>query len=330
MSSPLLQVRDLRVEFDTGHGIAPAVRGVSLHVEAGELVGLVGESGCGKSVTALSLMRLLPHPPARIVSGEVWFEGRELLRLPERTMRQVRGGRMAMVFQDPFSSLNPTMSLGAQIEEAVRAHSAGTRRQARDRTLELLRAVHMPSPEIRYRQYPHQVSGGQRQRCMIAMGLAAEPALIIADEPTTALDVTVQAQIMSLLLDIRERTNAGILLITHDMAIVAEMCDRVLVMYAGVVVEQGPTDVVLRQPMHPYTTALLESLPEMNTGTAKRLKSIGGQPPNPGDLPAGCAFAPRCPRVFEPCHAREPALAAVAPNHAARCYLAGAPPEERT
>ncbi|HLK60171.1 MAG TPA: ABC transporter ATP-binding protein [Chthonomonadaceae bacterium] len=324
MAAPLLEVEDLRTEFRTLVGTVPAVRGVSFRVERGETVGIVGESGSGKSVTALSLMRLVPNPPGRIVGGSVRLEGKELLALPEREMQQVRGERMAMVFQDPFSSLDPTMTLGAQVAEPIRLHTGVSRSEAKRQALRLLQAVRIPSPEIRYRQYPHQVSGGQRQRVMIAIAFACNPELLIADEPTTALDVTVQAQILALMADMQKKTNAGILLITHDLGVVAEVCDRVLVMYAGTIVESGTVDQIFTAPKHPYTQGLLASLPQISTDRSRRLVSIPGQPPDLAHLPPGCPFFDRCPqRMPDICPTREPQPTTPEPGQRVRCYLYG-------
>ncbi|MGC8668916.1 MAG: ABC transporter ATP-binding protein [Chthonomonadales bacterium] len=321
MSDVLLEVEGLRTELRLGGRVAQAVRGVSFVVHRGEAVGIVGESGCGKSMTALSLMRLVPQPPARITGGSVRFQDQELLSLPSRQMRQVRGRGMAMIFQDPFTSLNPTMTLGAQVMEAAAAHTPVTRREAYQRALELLRAVHIPSPEARMHQYPHQVSGGQRQRVMIAMAFAGNPSLLIADEPTTALDVTVQAQIMSLMDSFRKRTGAAVLLITHDLGVVAQMVDRVLVMYAGEIVETGPAHRIFASPLHPYTAGLLASLPRLDGPKPHRLPFIPGQPPDMAALPQGCAFAPRCPRAMEICRIREPADIAPGDGRTVRCHL---------
>jgi len=324
LAAPLLEVEDLRTEFRTLVGTVPAVRGVSFRVERGETVGIVGESGSGKSVTALSLMRLVPNPPGRIVGGSVRLEGKELLALPEREMQQVRGERMAMVFQDPFSSLDPTMTLGAQVAEPIRLHTGVSRSEAKRQALRLLQAVRIPSPEIRYRQYPHQVSGGQRQRVMIAIAFACNPELLIADEPTTALDVTVQAQILALMADMQKKTNAGILLITHDLGVVAEVCDRVLVMYAGTIVESGTVDQIFTAPKHPYTQGLLASLPQISTDRSRRLVSIPGQPPDLAHLPPGCPFFDRCPqRMPDICPTREPQPTTPEPGQRVRCYLYG-------
>ncbi len=319
----LLEVENLRTEFRSRGTTVQAVRGVTFHVERGETVGVVGESGSGKSVTALSIMGLVPSPPGHITAGSVRLDGQNLLSSTSRELRSIRGARMAMVFQDPFSCLNPTMTLGAQVAEPIRLHSRASRHEAKARALALLRAVRMPSPEIRYRQYPHEISGGQRQRVMIAMAFACNPELLIADEPTTALDVTVQAQILALMAEMQKKTNTGILLITHDIGVVAESCDRVLVMYAGQIVESGPVHQVLSTPRHPYTQGLLASLPQIG-GERRRLSSIPGQPPDLSNLPNGCPFVPRCPsRMVEICPTREPGLTEPAPGQTTRCFLYG-------
>jgi oligopeptide/dipeptide ABC transporter ATP-binding protein len=323
LSAPLLEVDNLQTEFHTSGGIVRAVRGVSFQVHAGETVGIVGESGSGKSVSSLSLVRLIPNPPGRIAAGSVKLSGQEIITLPERQMRAIRGGRMSMIFQDPFASLNPTMTLGEQVTEAIRAHSKVSKKEARDRALDLFRSVRIPSPEIRLRQYPHQISGGQRQRVMIAIAFSTNPELLIADEPTTALDVTVQAQVMTLMADFQKRTNAAILLITHDLGVVAEMCDRVLVMYAGQIVEQGTAEQIFRAPKHPYTVGLLESLPQLNADRRQRLVSIPGQPPDLAHLPPGCKFTDRCPRRMDICPTREPEPTEPDPGQTVRCYLYG-------
>lgn len=320
---PLLEVRELTTTFSIGGVDVRAVRDVSFTLNRGEVVGLVGESGCGKSVTALSIMKLVPDPPGRITGGSVLLEGRDLLKMTASELRAIRGGRIAMVFQDPFSSLNPTMTVGDQIAEAIQAHAPVNRRQARQRAVELLRAVHMPSPEMRMRQYPHQISGGQRQRVMIAMAFAGDPELIIADEPTTALDVTVQAQVLALMEELRQRTGAAILLITHDLGVVAEACDRVMVMYAGQIVEEGNVEQLFRTPQHPYTQGLLASLPAMDGPRMARLPSIAGQPPALTDMRTGCAFADRCPKVMDVCRSVEPPLHVLGEGRASRCHLMG-------
>ena len=320
---PLLQVENLRTEFRSRGGVVEAVRGVSFEIEHGETVGVVGESGSGKSVTALSIMGLVPSPPGRITAGSVRLDGDDLLKMSPKQMGVIRGARVAMVFQDPFSCLNPTMTLGAQVTEPIRLHHGVSRWEARDRALALLRAVRIPSPELRFRQYPHEISGGQRQRVMIAMAFACTPALLIADEPTTALDVTVQAQILALMAEMQKKSNTGILLITHDLGVVAEACDRVLVMYAGQIVESGPVAQVLGDPKHPYTQGLLESLPQADAAR-RRLTSIPGQPPDLAHLPLGCPFVPRCPRrMMEICPTRPPEPTEPEPGQTARCFLYG-------
>jgi oligopeptide transport system ATP-binding protein len=321
LSTPLLQVDSLQTQFQTSGATVRAVRGVSFTVSRGETVGIVGESGSGKSVTSLSVMRLIPQPPGKIVGGSVLLEGQDILAIPEREMRGIRGGRMSMIFQDPFSSLNPTMTLGDQVIEAIRAHEPLSRSQARERTLELFRAVRLPSPEIRLKQYPHQISGGQRQRVMIAIAFSTNPDLLIADEPTTALDVTVQAQIMALMADFQKKTDAAILLITHDLGVVAEMCDRVLVMYAGQIVEEAGVDQIFASPKHPYTQGLLASLPQVNAESRQRLASIPGQPPNLANLPPGCPFAERCPKAQEICFKEEPGPVEVEAGQIVRCHM---------
>jgi oligopeptide transport system ATP-binding protein len=323
LSASLLRVHDLQTVFHTSGGVVQAVRGVKFEINRGETVGIVGESGSGKSVTALSLMRLVPSPPGEIIAGSVELEGRDLLRIPIRDMREVRGGRISMIFQDPFSSLNPTMTLGEQVAEAICAHTNIAKWRARDKALELFRAVRIPSPELRLKQYPHQISGGQRQRVMIALAFSTNPTLLIADEPTTALDVTVQAQIMSLMDDFQKRTDSAILLITHDLGIVAEMCDRVLVMYAGRIVDEGTVEQIFRSPKHPYTVGLLESLPQLNADARQRLKSIPGQPPNLAQLPPGCPFADRCPKAMEVCGRVDPEVTELEEGQKTRCHLYG-------
>ncbi len=324
VAAPLLQVEGLRTEFRTPAGIVQAVRGVTFQVERGETVGIVGESGSGKSVTALSLMGLVPNPPGRITAGSIRLDGEELVGKSDRDLQRIRGARMAMVFQDPFSSLNPTMTLGEQVAEPIRLHAKVSRAEARDRVIQLFQAVRIPSPETRYRQYPHQISGGQRQRVMIAIAFACNPELLIADEPTTALDVTVQAQILALMGQMQKRANTGVVLITHDLGVVAEVCDRVLVMYAGMVVESGTVTQILRAPKHPYTQGLLASLPQINADRSKRLPSIPGQPPDLAHLPPGCPFFDRCPkRMPEICPTREPEPTEPEPGQTTRCFLYG-------
>ena len=322
MTDELLQVTDLRTDFRIGGRQTPVVRGVTFSVRPGETVGLVGESGSGKSVTALSIVGLLPDPPARIAGGSVLLEGEELVGRPEKFLRSVRGARIAMVFQDPFSSLNPTMTLGEQIAEPIRLHKGLGRSAAKQEVLRLLHAVRIPSPETRFRQYPHEVSGGQRQRVMIAIAFACNPALLIADEPTTALDVTVQAQVLGLMADLQKSTGTGILLITHDFGVVAQVCDRVLVMYAGQIVESGTTEQIFRAPRHPYTQGLLASLPRADAKKTDRLPSMSGQAPSVTQLPPGCPFYERCPHAMpQICPTREPESFETEPGHTVRCYL---------
>jgi oligopeptide/dipeptide ABC transporter ATP-binding protein len=304
---PLLQVRDLRTYFRVMDGTVKAVDGVSFSISRGQTLGIVGESGCGKSVTALTIMRLLDTPPAQIASGEILFEGRDILSMPEEKMRHLRGNEMAMIFQEPMTSLNPVFTVGRQIEEAVSLHLRVNKREARDRTIEALRLVGINSPERRVKQYPHEMSGGMRQRVMIAMALSCEPKLLIADEPTTALDVTIQAQILELIRKIQADTGTALMLITHDLGVVAEMVHDVVVMYAGRVVEQGTVHDVLLQPKHPYTEGLLASIPSKGS-RGKRLNVIRGTVPNPFNMPQGCNFAPRCPYRFEPCPDHDPRI----------------------
>ena len=318
----LLEVEDLRVRFHSRHGTVTAVDGVSFSIEAGEVVGLVGESGSGKSVTALSLLRVLPKA-ARIAGGRVRFDGRDLLTLSEREMRGIRGNQIAMVFQDPMISLNPTISVGRQIAESYCLHRSGGMRAGLARAVELLDAVGVPDARARVGDFPHQFSGGMRQRVMIAMALACSPRLLIADEPTTALDVTIQAQILQLLRDLQRRFEMTVLLITHDMGIVAQNTHRVLVMYAGQIVEEGRTTALFEHRLHPYTEALLGCVPRLETdgaGTA-RLASIQGAPPDLANLPPGCRFAPRCPQAVERCAAQLPGLEAPLPGRRVACFF---------
>ncbi len=303
----LLEVRDLRTHFHVMDGTVKAVDGVSFAVRRGETLGVVGESGCGKSVTALTIMRLLDSPPAEIVSGQILFEGRDVLTLKEDKMRHLRGNEMAMIFQEPMTSLNPVFTVGDQISEQVRAHLKVRKREAWERATESLRLVGISFPERRVKQYPHELSGGMRQRVMIAMALSCEPKLLIADEPTTALDVTIQAQILELIKKIQADTGTALLLITHDLGVVAEMVHDVVVMYAGRVVESGSVEEVLLQPKHPYTEGLLASIPSKGM-RGQRLNVIKGAVPNPFNMPVGCNFTPRCPYAFEPCPQHDPRI----------------------
>ena len=314
----LLEVNDLRTHFFTREGVVRAVDGISFAIDRGETLGLVGESGSGKSVTALSIMRLV-LPPGRIAGGRIELDGLNLLDVPEADMRQVRGRRIGFVFQEPMVALSPVYTIGFQIAETLGVHGLARGASARRRTLELLGAVRIPDPERRAREYPHQLSGGLRQRAMIALALAAEPDLLIADEPTTALDVTVQAEILDLLREMRRTFNLSLLLITHDLGVVAEMADRVAVMYAGRIVEEAPAAALFARPAHPYTRGLLASIPGGVPGT--RLRAIPGNVPALGQMPPGCAFAPRCPDRFAPCTGRVPDLIEVEAAHRARCFL---------
>ena len=315
---PLLRVERLTTVFDLPGGALAAVNDVTFEIQPGETLGLVGESGSGKSVTALSIMRLV-QPPGRIAGGRIVFKGQDLLTLDERRMREVRGAGISLIFQEPMTALNPVFSVGDQVAEALIVHGRVSRREARAAVIELLRAVRMPNPESRTADYPHQLSGGQRQRVMIAIALACRPSLVIADEPTTALDVTIQAQILDLLRDMKSQFNLALLLITHDLGVVAEIADRVAVMYAGRIVETGPVRAIFRHPQHPYTRGLLASIPGGAPG--QRLKAIDGAVPLLNALPPGCAFNPRCPDRFEPCTTEPPPDYAVGPDQTAKCYL---------
>jgi oligopeptide/dipeptide ABC transporter ATP-binding protein len=317
---PLFDVRDLRTSFFLERGEARAVDGVSFTLDAGRVLGLVGESGCGKSVTALSLLRLVA-PPGRIVGGEVWLDGRNLLALDESEMRRVRGTGIAMIFQEPMTSLNPVFTVGGQIAEAVRLHRPVSRRAAWDRAVELLDEVGIADAPRRAYAYPHQLSGGMRQRVMIAMAISCEPRVLVADEPTTALDVTIQAEILELLRGLRERHGMALLLITHDLGVVAEEADALAIMYAGRVVERGSVVDVFDRPLHPYTQALFRSIPGIG-GRRERLEAIPGQVPDLLRLPSGCSFRDRCPRAIEECAAAVPPLAEKAPAHEAACIRA--------
>jgi peptide/nickel transport system ATP-binding protein/oligopeptide transport system ATP-binding protein len=314
----LLSVRNLRTVFGTARGEVVAVDDVSFDVNAGEVVGIVGESGSGKSVTALSIMGLLPQPPGRVAAGEIQFDGRDLLKLSAAEMRKVRGGTIGMVFQEPMSSLNPVFTIGDQVIETIRAHEGGGSRAARERAIEMLAKVGIPSPERRIDDYPHQLSGGMRQRVMIAMALACSPKLLLADEPTTALDVTIQAQILDLLRDLQQEFRMAIAIITHNMGVIAEFADRVVVMYAGHVVEEGPVGQIFDAPRHPYTVGLLASTPDMASET-ERLRTIPGSLPSLHAMPAGCRFAPRCERVVEACRAARPPMRALGGAQRAAC-----------
>ena len=345
---PLLEVRDLRVHFFTDFGVVKAVDGISYSLDAGETLAIVGESGSGKSVSALATMGLV-YPPGKVVSGSIVFEGRNLLELDEEELRHIRGNRMGMVFQDPLTSLNPVFSVGSQVAEAVRVHSGVGRRQAMRRAVEMMEIVGIPNAAERNRDYPHHFSGGMRQRVMIAMALAMDPVLLIADEPTTALDVTIQAQVLDLLASLQEELKMAMILITHDLGVVAEQADRVAVMYAGRVVEQARVDELYYRPQHPYTMGLMSSIARLDQERTGRLHPIKGQPPSLVNVPAGCPFHPRCPYVQDVCRTERPPLVAHAPGggspwarravggdvqpfdegHLAACHFAGSLPEVR-
>ena len=320
-NAPLLEIDSLAVAFHTPDGIARALNGVSLALAPGRTLGLVGESGCGKSATALAVMGLLPMPPAQITGGQIRFQGRDLLRLDRRAMRDLRGNRIAMIFQEPMTSLNPAFTIGDQIAEAIVRHRQVAAAEARRQTLALLRRVHIPAAEQRLDDYPHRLSGGMRQRVMIAMALACNPSLLIADEPTTALDVTIQAQILDLLRELRQETGMAILLITHDLGVVAELADQGAVMYSGRIVEQADVASLLRLPEHPYTVGLLGAVPKLDRDSP-RLVAIEGMVPDPLHPPPGCSFAGRCPFAEAHCREAAPPLAAVGPGHVAACWRA--------
>lgn len=321
----LLEVSDLQVHFQTDRGVNRAVDGLSFDIDRGEALAIVGESGCGKSVTSMSLLRLLPTPPGK-VAGKIMFKGDDLTRKSEREMRRLRGGEISMIFQEPMSSLNPVYTIGKQISEAVRLHAGGNASAGRARAIEMLTLVGISSPETRVDEYPHQLSGGMRQRAMIAMALACNPALLIADEPTTALDVTIQAQILDLLRDLRARTGTAILLITHDLGVVAEFAERVLVMYAGRKVEEASVADLFANPRHPYTHGLMNAVPKLGSArrdsAQKQLAEIPGRVPDLTEPFEGCVFAPRCPRAEAVCSRIDPAFEQKAPDHHAACHFA--------
>ncbi len=321
MSTPLLQVENLRTHFSTDDGEFPAVDGVSFSVHAGQTLAIVGESGSGKSVTALSIMGLIPNPPGRIAGGSIRFEGRELVGLPARDLQALRGNGMAMIFQEPMSSLNPVFTIGQQIIEGLQCHQNLGRAEAEARALQMLEKVRIPAPAQRLNEHPHKLSGGMRQRAMIAMALANNPRLLIADEPTTALDVTIQAQILALMHSLQHDSGTAIVLITHDLGVVAEVADTVVVMYCGRVVEQAPVAALFDTPQHPYTVGLLGSMPRLH-GQATRLAAIAGQVPPPLPRPLGCAFAERCPFAQDRCRAEAPPLRDIGGGHLSACWRA--------
>ena len=323
----LLDVRHLRTQFKTDHGEFPAVDGVSFTVDSGKTLAIVGESGCGKSVTALSIMGLVPNPPGRISGGSIQFEGRELVGATPRDMQDLRGNGMAMIFQEPMSSLNPVFTIGEQIVEALLRHRPITRAQAMERAIAMLTKVRIPAPEQRFHEYPHKLSGGMRQRAMIAMALACDPRLLIADEPTTALDVTIQAQILELMRTLQQETGTAIILITHDLGVVAEVADEVLVMYSGRVVERAPVNALFETPQHPYTVGLLGSIPRLEVERT-RLASIEGQVPSPLRRGKGCSFADRCPYADIQCRVAVPELRDVGAQHQSACFKAPLDPDQ--
>ncbi len=319
--APLLQVKDLRTEFHTQDGVVNAVNGVGFDLGEGETLGVVGESGCGKSVTMLSIMRLVPSPPGEIVGGQVLFEGQDLLKLKDEEMRKIRGHRMAMIFQDPMTSLNPVLTIGRQLGEALELHLGMDKDQARERSIELLEMVNIPEARGRIDSYPHQFSGGMRQRVMIAMALSCNPQLLIADEPTTALDVTIQAQIVDIIKDLRKELGMAIIWITHDLGIVAGLVDRVQVMYAGTVVERAAVKEFYAHPKHPYSLGLLNSLPRLDADTHQRLEPIKGLPPDLLHLPVGCPYYDRCDYRLPKCLEERPQLREVSTDHVIACWV---------
>ncbi|NPV03177.1 MAG: ABC transporter ATP-binding protein [Syntrophaceae bacterium] len=320
---PILKIESLSTHFETARGSVKAVDGVDLRLDEGDTLGIVGESGCGKTVLALSVMRLVPRPPGRIVSGRVLFEGEDLLALSEEQMRRVRGKRISMIFQEPMTSLNPVFRIGDQVAETLRLHEGLSAKDAHERAVEMLRLVGIPAPEQRVRDYPHQMSGGMRQRVMIAMALSCRPRLMLADEPTTALDVTIQAQILDLIQGLKQEVGTSVILITHDLGVIAEAAQQAAVMYAGWVVEQGPVGAIFSSPLHPYTVGLMNSIPRIDRGRAGDgyLNVIPGTIPDLLELPSGCKFRDRCSRVMPVCAERKPELVEKTPGHFVRCWL---------
>jgi peptide/nickel transport system ATP-binding protein len=320
----LLDVKNLKTYFFTDEGVVRAVDGVDLYIKQGETLGVVGESGCGKSVTALSIMKLIPQPPGKIVEGEILYNGVNLVALPANKMRKIRGKEISMVFQEPMTSLNPVFTCGEQIAEALRLHEGLGRRDAMEKTVDMLKLVHIPNAERRVKEYPHQLSGGMRQRIMIAMALSCNPKLLIADEPTTALDVTIQAQILELLNELKAKLKMAVMLITHDMGVIAETAQRVVVMYAAKVAEEAPVADLFKEPLHPYTQGLLRSIPRIDLAATerRRLETIPGTVPTlRGEIAPGCRFAPRCPFVKSVCTEKDPVLKEVKPGHKVSCWL---------
>ena len=324
MAERLLDVKNLKTYFFTDEGVVRAVDGVDLYIDQGETLGVVGESGCGKSVTALSIMRLIPVPPGKIVDGQILYNGLDLVTIPANKLRKIRGKEISMVFQEPMTSLNPVFTCGEQIAEALRLHEGLGRRDAMDKTVEMMKLVHIANAERRVKEYPHQLSGGMRQRVMIAMALSCSPNLLIADEPTTALDVTIQAQILELLNELKSKLNMAVMLITHDMGVIAETAQRVVVMYAAKVAEEAPVGDLFKEPLHPYTQGLLRSIPRIDLAATvhPRLETIPGTVPTlRGDIAPGCRFAPRCPFVKSVCTEQDPVLKEVKPGHKVSCWL---------
>ena len=320
----LLQLQNLKTYFFTFEGVAKAVDDVSFYLDKGKVLGIVGESGCGKSVMAQSIMRLIPIPPGKIVDGRILFDGLNLVDLPFEDLRLIRGKRIAMIFQEPMTSLNPVYTIGNQISEMFMLHEKRSRHESWDRAIEMLHKVQIPAPERRVHEYPHQLSGGMRQRAMIAMALACNPEILIADEPTTALDVTIQAQILELMMKLQEDFDTAIMMITHDLGVIAEIAKRVVVMYAGKVVEEGSTQAIFEDPKHPYTRGLLKSIPKLGERAShgrQRLQEIAGIVPSLYELPAGCRFVPRCPHAMEICRQEIPELIDLGDQHSVRCYL---------
>ena len=316
----LLVVKNLKTHFFTHEGIVKAVDGISFSLNKGETLGLVGESGCGKSVSSLSIMRLIPDPPGKIVDGEIWFEGKNLLKLDLKKMRDIRGKKISMIFQEPMTSLDPVFTIGSEIMETIQLHQGLKKEQARKRAINILKIVGFPDPEVRINNYPHQLSGGMRQRAMIAMALSCNPTLLIADEPTTALDVTIQAQILKLINDLKKEFGTSVLLITHDLGVIAEMCEYVAVMYAGHIVEYTDVNTLFSNPLHPYTLGLNKSIPRMDT-EVERLDTIKGLVPNLLNLPPGCPFYPRCDYRLKKCLQEMPELVEVENRHLVKCHL---------
>ena len=323
VTEPLLKVINLHTYFFTDEGVAKAVDGVDLEIHKGETLGVVGESGCGKSVTALSILRLIPDPPGKIIDGQILFKGQDLLKLSNSEMRKIRGNEISMIFQEPMTSLNPVFTIGNQIAEAIQLHQGLSKKASLEKAVDMLKLVGIPSPERRVKEYPHQLSGGMRQRAMIAMALSCNPSLLIADEPTTALDVTIQAQILDLINNLKRELGMAVILITHDLGIIAETAARVVVMYAGKVVEEADVYTLFEDPKHPYTQGLLRSIPRPDLGMTKasRLQEIPGIVPSLTELPPGCSFNPRCPKVMDICRKETPKLKEIKPGHKVSCWL---------